>query len=234
LSSSSLSPLPLPWGSILSSPGQLVANLVSSGYEVSLPSTALAGMIENGEYPDIFYSTNLQNVSASQFDVPWWYVCPLEIPLPSSSSSSSSSGGGRNILTFHGINYRANVWFNGNLLGNSSEIVGSFRTFVFDVTSGWRDGENLIALEIFRPHDNWRSSSKGRESERERERASEREREKEKERKRKREREREGVDWELKTERQRDRDRGNGFFIDSSPLFFLILSIFSTSFLFRY
>jgi len=40
---------------------------------VAARSTVLAGLIQNGKYPNVFYSTNLKNVDASQFQVPWWY-----------------------------------------------------------------------------------------------------------------------------------------------------------------
>ena len=49
----------------------------SNWYGVEIPATVMAGLIQNDVYPDIFYSTNLENVNSSLFDVSWWYRCAL-------------------------------------------------------------------------------------------------------------------------------------------------------------
>ena len=64
-------------------------------------------------------------------------------------------------LRFGGINYRANIWVNGQQLAGSSDVAGAYRTYEFDVTRLLKPGkENAIAVETFAPteHDlaiNW-------------------------------------------------------------------------------
>jgi exo-1,4-beta-D-glucosaminidase len=54
-------------------------------------------------------------------------------------------------LHFLGINYRANVWVNGQKVADQRDTAGTFRTFEFEVTKLLRGGKNAIALEIFAP-----------------------------------------------------------------------------------
>src|SRR5262245_25699677 len=45
-----------------------------SWYPVGPRSTVLAGLVQNGKYPDLFYSANLRDkVNPADFKVPWWY-----------------------------------------------------------------------------------------------------------------------------------------------------------------
>merc|ERR1712038_689579 len=53
-----------------------------------------------------------------------------------------------------GINYRANVWFNGQKIGNQTATVGTFRYLNFPLTIEVKPGEvNAVAVEVFRPFD---------------------------------------------------------------------------------
>ncbi|HET6899277.1 MAG TPA: glycosyl hydrolase family 2, partial [Vicinamibacteria bacterium] len=55
-------------------------------------------------------------------------------------------------LNFDGINYRANVWLNGQRLGDAREIAGAFRRYALDVTRWARPGaRNAVAVEVFAP-----------------------------------------------------------------------------------
>src|SRR5215471_914638 len=59
---------------------------------------------------------------------------------------------GTNMKNLPGINYRANVWFNGQKLGDAKEIAGTYRIFEFDLTELAKPGaKNVIALEISAP-----------------------------------------------------------------------------------
>lgn len=98
----------------------------------------MTGLLQNGVYKDPFYGENLQQIPTEQFDVSWWYRTEF-------ASSRMDSSFVR--VTFHGINYKANVWFNGQLLGSSADIVGTFRYFDFDVTKYLND-TNYMAVEV--------------------------------------------------------------------------------------
>lgn len=114
-------------------------------YPVSVPSTVLAGLVANGVYKDPFYGMNLSLIDSTQFNVSWWYRTIFTIP--------TSEAGKRIWLNFSGINYRANIWLNGEKIADSTEVVGTYRTYEFDVTDKVNvdSDTNVIALEIFRP-----------------------------------------------------------------------------------
>src|SRR5262245_52321185 len=50
---------------------------------ISQPETLMAGLLENGRYPNVFFGENLKSVDASQFNVNWWYRDELQVhPRP--------------------------------------------------------------------------------------------------------------------------------------------------------
>src|SRR5438132_8178032 len=56
-------------GPTISQPGY-----AAGGWHAVAPrSTVMSGLLQNGKYPDIFTSTNMKNVDASQFKRNWWY-----------------------------------------------------------------------------------------------------------------------------------------------------------------
>ena len=44
-------------------------------------------------------------------------------------------------LVFEGLNYKANIWLNGELIAPADSVEGCFRMFEFDVTGKIRTGE---------------------------------------------------------------------------------------------
>ncbi len=71
----------------------------------------------------------------------YWYRTEFKTP--------SSLGGKRLTLTFHGINYQAAVWLNGQSLGT---ITGAFIRGNFDVTGILKPGQtNVLAVRISPP-----------------------------------------------------------------------------------
>ncbi len=58
------------------------------------------------------------------------------------------------ILTFRGVNYRANLWVNGALIDQQTGFAGTFRYFEFNIAANVKiPGPNTIAIEIYRPID---------------------------------------------------------------------------------
>jgi exo-1,4-beta-D-glucosaminidase len=110
-------------------------------YNVSLPSTIMAGLLENDVYPDPFFSDNLKLIPTDIFDVSWWYRCVFHVPSQVLS-----------LLTFTGINYKANVWIDGKSVGNTSSIVGTFVNFDFRVPAS-ESTTHVAAVQVFRPFD---------------------------------------------------------------------------------
>ncbi len=54
-------------------------------------------------------------------------------------------------LRFNGISYRADIWLNGKKIASADTIEGSFRQFVFDITTFLKKGENVLSLKFTRP-----------------------------------------------------------------------------------
>jgi exo-1,4-beta-D-glucosaminidase len=131
--------------------GHLISSLsydTTSWYgPVQVPCTVIACLLQTdafGENFDPFFAENygvLNNTALYQ--VPWWYRTVFarpSLPVPNSS---------RVLLTLTGINYRADVWLNGRLLANSTDLVGAFRYFDIDLTSYVAGSENALAIMIY-------------------------------------------------------------------------------------
>eukprot|EP01116_Phalansterium_solitarium_P012095 TRINITY_DN2808_c0_g1_i2.p1 TRINITY_DN2808_c0_g1~~TRINITY_DN2808_c0_g1_i2.p1 ORF type:complete len:880 (-),score=312.93 TRINITY_DN2808_c0_g1_i2:92-2731(-) len=126
-------------GAAISTPGFAVGGW----YNATVPCTVMACLIDdNGLFPDVFFGGNIELVNASAFDVSWWYRTEFSlVPGPAV------------VLTFHGLNYRANVWLNGVQIASSADVAGAFRYFEFTVTDTVVSSVNALAVEVFRPHD---------------------------------------------------------------------------------
>jgi exo-1,4-beta-D-glucosaminidase len=55
-------------------------------------------------------------------------------------------------INFHSINYSANIWLNGHLIADTSDIEGAYRLYNLNISPYAVAGEdNCLALEIFPP-----------------------------------------------------------------------------------
>lgn len=112
-------------------------------YPATVPSTVLAALVNDGVYKDIFYGTNLATIPRAPFTNSWWFR--NEFVLSKSQAKENAD------LIFEGINYRANIWLNGELISSADQTFGAFRIFKFDVTGQLKRGRNVLAVEIFPP-----------------------------------------------------------------------------------
>jgi len=126
-------------GAVISSPGLDLAGWCPA----SVPSTVLAALLKNGEYPDLFVGKNLEGIPGERFAVSWWYRTEFNL------QADKRLVGTR--LGFDGINYRANIWLNGRQIASRDQIFGSFRTFEVEVTEAIKPGPNVLAIEVFPP-----------------------------------------------------------------------------------
>ena len=126
-----------------------------------IPSTVVGALVTDKTYPDPNYGTNLKsfpgmNYSSKSFfanqgmpkDSPfrcsWWFR--TEFTPPSDAEHKT------NWLNLLGINYRANVWLNGQKIADANDVAGTFATFEFNVSRSLRSGAtNALALEISAP-----------------------------------------------------------------------------------
>lgn len=118
----------------LSAPGFDTTNWMPS----TVPGTVLSTMIDRGRYPDPDYGLDNLDIPEKLNRQDYWYRA--EFPTP------KVAPGAHLRLVFEGINYRAEVWCNGQKLG---EIHGAFTRGVFDVTKLVRaDGKNALAIRV--------------------------------------------------------------------------------------
>ncbi len=132
-------------------------------FPVNVPSTVLTGLVANRIYPDPYSGMNnmlipdandefnkrydlekyshIPNVG-NPWKKPYWYRAVFTVP--------ENEKGRHFDLVFKGINYRAEVWLNGKMLADSSQMVGMFARFDFDVTQNIKtSSENVLAVKIY-------------------------------------------------------------------------------------
>ncbi len=116
-------------------------------YPVTVPCTVLAGLVENGEYPNLYFGENLKQVPTDRFNGAWWYRNEFKAP--------PDSAGNQVWLYFKGINYRANIWLNGKKIGDAKDVVGTYRDFEFNISDTLdRSGNNVLLVEVQPPKKN--------------------------------------------------------------------------------
>src|SRR6185436_7682191 len=65
----------------------------------------------------------------------------IQVDEPSTSSR----------LVFHGINYSAEVWLNGERVAGRDQLTGAFRRFDLDVSARLKRGANALAVLVYPP-----------------------------------------------------------------------------------
>jgi exo-1,4-beta-D-glucosaminidase len=130
-------------------------------YRATVPSTVMAALVADHVYPDPAFGTNLRTIPGTSYPIgenfsnipmppgspfrsSWWYRTQFTAP--------ADYEGKRIQLHFDGINFRANVWLNGQQIASSDKMAGSWRLFEFDVTGIVVAGKpNALAVEVFPP-----------------------------------------------------------------------------------
>jgi hypothetical protein len=132
-------------------------------FPVTVPSTVLTGLVANKVYPDPY--TGLNNMlipdasdefnrkyqlehfshlpgSMNPWKKPYWYRSVFAVPAGDKTKYFQ--------LLFKGINYRAEVWINGQLVADSSQMAGMFAEYSWDVSKQIIAGaDNVLAVKIF-------------------------------------------------------------------------------------
>ena len=114
-------------------------------YPVSGRATVMAGLLENGSYPNVFYSDNLRAVEepdagAGLFVIPWWYRAEFTL--------GKGAPDARTLLRINGIIASADVWLNGSLVAGEAAIAGAYPVAELDVTRWVHAGVNTLALRV--------------------------------------------------------------------------------------
>lgn len=114
----------------------------SNWYNATVPGTVLTTLVNEGVYPDPYFGINNVKIPDSLARTDWWYRVELNIPEDKKADRVS--------LLFKGINYRAEVWLNGQKAG---EISGAFIRGQFDVTNLVRyNQKNVLTARIIPPY----------------------------------------------------------------------------------
>jgi exo-1,4-beta-D-glucosaminidase len=133
-------------------------------HHTDVPATVVGTLVADKTYPDPDYATNLLSFPGfvndrqhffsnqdmpkdSPFRCSWWFRTEFTPPAAYEHKVTS--------LHFLGINYRANIWLNGQKIADASEVAGTFTTFEFNVSKILQAAKpNALALEIFAPGKN--------------------------------------------------------------------------------
>ena len=110
--------------------------------------TAMGGL--SGHTNKYYYETELQNVDKTQFDVDWWFRSHFELELPDSNEALI-------LMHINGINYKSDVYVDGNLVATKEKIIGTFVKYTLDITKYLnKDSKtHYVAFKISRPHNKW-------------------------------------------------------------------------------
>ncbi len=145
-------------GDTISVPGFSTSDWISA----TVPSTVLAAQVAADIYPDPYFGDNLRKIPGTSYPIGHLFA---NLPMPADSpyrcgwwyrdqftAPAAAQKGARYWLHFGGINYRADIWFNGHKVADSTQIAGAYRTYDLDVTNYLKPGRtNVLAVETFAP-----------------------------------------------------------------------------------
>jgi exo-1,4-beta-D-glucosaminidase len=105
-----------------------------------MPATVLQALQDDGTYPNLYYGKNLlETVPQDLWTQDWWYRTTFD----------AEAGHRTYQLDFPGINYRAEIWLNGQLVADARQIVGMYVDHDLDVTKWIRPGQpNTLAVKV--------------------------------------------------------------------------------------
>ncbi|MGB2589214.1 MAG: hypothetical protein WBG02_17925 [Candidatus Acidiferrum sp.] len=105
-----------------------------------MPATVLEILEEDGVYPNLYFGKNMaEEVPQDLYKQDWWYRTTFEAPSEHAVY----------LLEFPGINYRAEIWLNGQLIADSKQIVGMYSAHELNVSQWIKLGQrNALAVKI--------------------------------------------------------------------------------------
>ena len=105
-----------------------------------MPATVLEILQEDGVYPNLYVGKRMaENVPQDLYQQDWWYRTTFEAPSEHAVY----------LLQFPGINYRAEVWLNGQLIADSKQVVGMYSAHELNATAWIKPGRsNALAVKV--------------------------------------------------------------------------------------
>lgn len=89
-----------------------------------MPATVLQVLEDDDVYPNLYYDMNFSTVPQDLWRQDWWYRTTFTAPAGHEVYS----------IILKGINYRADIWLNGQKIADRSQVVGMYNSFEFDVS----------------------------------------------------------------------------------------------------
>jgi len=126
--------------------GGIISSLsfpVAGWHTATVPTTVMGTLVNDGVYTNIYFGTNLAQISRAPFTNAWWFRDEFAVSKEQASENAD--------LVFEGINYRANIWLNGKQIAATNDIFGAFKIFKLDASGKLKAGKNALAVEIFPP-----------------------------------------------------------------------------------
>ena len=104
-----------------------------------MPATVLEILQEDGVYPDLYIGKNLlEKVPQDLYKQDWWYRTTFNAPINDFYT-----------LEFKGINYRAEIWLNGEKIADNKQVAGMYAAHEFNVTRLIKRGaQNVLAVRV--------------------------------------------------------------------------------------
>jgi exo-1,4-beta-D-glucosaminidase len=130
-------------------------------HKTAVPATVVGALVADGTYPDPYFGMNLKSLPGMDYpakdvfavhDMPedspfrcsWWFRTEFDAPTGAAKRATW--------LHFDGINYRANIWLNGEKIGDANDVAGMMRLFDFEIARHLKAGSpNALAVEVFAP-----------------------------------------------------------------------------------
>jgi exo-1,4-beta-D-glucosaminidase len=104
-----------------------------------MPATVLEILQEDGVYTNLYFGKNLlEAVPQDLYKQDWWYRTTFKAPA-----------GEFYTLEFPGINYRAEIWLNGEKVADNKQVVGMYAAHELNVTPSIKRGsQNVLAVKV--------------------------------------------------------------------------------------
>jgi exo-1,4-beta-D-glucosaminidase len=132
-------------------------------YAATVPTTVLHALVRNSVYPDPYVGMNNMRIPDASDEFNRAYGLAKFSHLPGGRNPWAHSWWFRKVfrlpqefrdkrlwMTFEGINYRAEIWLNGQKLAGSHEVVGMFGRWTLDITGiASVERENVVAVNVF-------------------------------------------------------------------------------------